>query len=214
MNSTENGLQNRERFCPRNNPIRAVREHLYGVVGLHDTVRILASPAFIGTDTHAGKNALIGLVLFNHIMVIGNTKPLAVNLDRIDGHPQRVTGLALRFLCDRPSVPRHQERSNRNGKCQRRQNKVPIHHFTSNGARPRSTSALTCKSSASSFISFALKAIRPVHFCETVDREQRNISATSACVRPLSPIRRLTFSPTVGESTKMFVTLTSNHEYS
>lgn len=146
-------------------------------------------------------------------MVIGNTKPLAVNFDRIDGHSQRVTGLALRFLCDRPSVPRHQERSNRNGKCRRRQNKVPIHHFTSNGARPRSTSALTCKSSASSFISFALKAIRPVHFCETVDREQRNISATSACVRPLSPIRRLTFSPTVGESTKMFVTLTSNHEY-
>lgn len=81
---------------------------------------------------------------------------------------------------------------------------MPIHHFTSNGARPRSTSALTCKSSASSFISFALKAIRPVHFCETVDREQRNVSATSACVRPLSPIRRLTFSPTVGESTKMF----------
>lgn len=75
------------------------------------------------------------------------------------------------------------------------------HHFTSNGARPRSTSALTCKSSASSFISFALKAIRPVHFCETVDREQRNVSATSACVRPLSPMRRLTFSPTVGEST-------------
>lgn len=88
------------------------------------------------------------------------------------------------------------------------------HHFTSNGARPRSTSALTCKSSASSFISFALKAIRPVHFCETVDREQRNVSATSACVRPLSPMRRLTFSPTVGESAKMFVTLTSNHEYS
>lgn len=55
---------------------------------------------------------------------------------------------------------------------------MPIHHFTSNGARPRSTSALTCKSSASSFISFALKAIRPVHFCETVDREQRNVSAT------------------------------------
>lgn len=79
------------------------------------------------------------------------------------------------------------------------------HHFTSNGARPRSTSALTCKSSASSFISFALKAIRPVHFCETVDREQRNVSATSACVRPLSPMRRLTFSPTVGESTKMAV---------
>lgn len=70
---------------------------------------------------------------------------------------------------------------------------MPIHHFTSNGARPRSTSALTCKSSASSLISFALKAIRPVHFCETVDREQRNVSATSACVRPLSPIRRLTF---------------------
>lgn len=91
---------------------------------------------------------------------------------------------------------------------------LPAHHCTSNGARPRSTSALTCKSSASSFISFTLKAIRPVHFCETVDREQCNVSATSACVRPLSPIRRLTFSPTVGESTKMFVTLTSNHEYS
>lgn len=164
MNSTENGLQNRERFCPRNNPIRAVREHLYGVVGLHDTVRILASPAFIGTDTHAGKNALIGLVLFNHIMVIGNTKPLAVNLDRIDGHSQRVTGLALRFLCDRPSVPRHQERSNRNGKCRRRQNKVPIHHFTSNGARPRSTSDATLKCSASVAISSALKLIRPEHF--------------------------------------------------
>ncbi len=88
------------------------------------------------------------------------------------------------------------------------------HHATSNGARPRSTSALTCKSSASSFISFTLKAIRPVHFCETVDRAQCNVSATSACVRPLSPIRRLTFSPTVGESTKIFFTLTSNHECS
>lgn len=164
MNSTENGLQNRERICPRNNPIRAVREHLYGVVGLHDTVRILASPAFIGTDTHAGKNALISLVLFNHIMVIGNTKPLAVNLDRIDAHPQRVTGLALRFLCDRPSVPRHQERSNRNGKCQRRQNKMPIHHFTSKGSRPRSTSDGTPKCSARLAISSDLKLIRPAHF--------------------------------------------------
>lgn len=83
---------------------------------------------------------------------------------------------------------------------------LPAHYDTSNGARPRSTSALTCKSSASSFISFTLKAIRPVHFCETVDREQCNVSATSACVRPLSPIRRLTFSPTVGESTKCFHT--------
>lgn len=86
------------------------------------------------------------------------------------------------------------------------------HHFTSNGARPRSTSALTCKSSASSLISFTLKAIRPVHFCETVDREHCNVSATSACVRPLSPIRRFTLSPTVGESTNIFFTLLSNHE--
>lgn len=168
MNSTENGLQNRERFCPRNNPIRAVREHLYGVVGLHDTVRILASPVFIGTDTHTGKNALIGLVLFNHIMVIGNTKPLAVNLDRIDGHPQRVTGLALRFLCDRPSVPRHQERSNRNGKCQRRQNKMPIHYFTSNGFRPSSESTETSKKSAIRETSRSVKQL-PESFCDTAE---------------------------------------------
>ncbi|AFL05222.1 hypothetical protein BBB_1632 [Bifidobacterium bifidum BGN4] len=38
---------------------------------------------------------------------------------------------------------------------------------------------LTCKSSASSFISFTLKAIRPVHFWDTVEREQPNAWATS-----------------------------------
>lgn len=182
MNSTENGLQNRERFCPRNNPIRAVREHLYSVVGLHDTVRILASPAFIGTDTHAGKNALIGLVLFNHIMVIGNTKPLAVNLDRIDGHSQRVTGLALRFLCDRPSVPRHQERSNRNGKCRRRQNKVPIHYFTSNGARPSTKSVETSKKSAIRDTSRSVKFFRPRSLFDNACSLIPTESASSRCV--------------------------------
>ena len=182
MNSTENGLQNRERICPRNNPIRAVREHLYSVVGLHDTVRILASPAFIGTDTHAGKNALIGLVLFNHIMVIGNTKPLAVNLDRIDGHPQRVTSLALRFLCDRPSVPRHQERSNRNGKCQRRQNKMPIHHFTTNGARPSTKSTETSKKSAIRDTSRNVKFERPWNLSLMACSETPSSCARSRCV--------------------------------
>lgn len=182
MNSTENGLQNRERFCPRNNPIRAVREHLYGVVGLHDTVRILASSAFIGTDTHAGRNALIGLVLFNHIMVIGNTKPLAVNLDRIDGHPQRVTGRALRFLCDRPSVPRHQERSNRNGKCQRRQNKMPIHHFTSKGSRPSNASTETSKKSAMRVKSHKVNGRVPHILLETVCSYIPRAAARSRCV--------------------------------
>ena len=91
-------------------------------------------------------------------------------------------GLALRFLCDRPSVPRHQERSNRNGKCQRRQNKVPIHYFTPNGSRPSTRSVETSKKSAMRDTSRNVKFERPWNLSLMACSETPSSCARSRCV--------------------------------
>lgn len=111
MNSTENGLQNRENFFPRNNPIRAVREDLDRIIGRRHAIMIDIANAM----KVAGKpNVFPILKQSDNLVIVGQANMLPLRLDGIDRPGLRMFGDILGTLGQTMGAHGNNQRGNRN----------------------------------------------------------------------------------------------------